>query len=275
MTAAARPIPLPGCRADPRSATGVVTGRAAQPWRCARGPRRSPRPTRAPRPNGRVRSRMGQTGPVGLADGLGRSAGAAWADAAEHVQPVQRRRPLNDLSETHDLTRRVQAGNADQDGDPGPAGQAAGRGRAEQRAQGVGAGVPQHGPLTQVLREQRHGRPDRRHGTAAPAPSRRTTNGQRRPGASWLIPSGTPAARATLRARPGRRSNRFIRFADPATRAALIATSTAGPPCSTAAATPVAPMPPIFTAPVVTWPCARAPRWPRNPRRSPDPAMSS
>ena len=42
--------------------------------------------------------------------------------------------------------------------------------------------------------------------------------------------------------------------------AELIATSTAGPPVRAAAATPVTPMPPSFTAPVVTSPWARAPR---------------
>src|ERR1035438_10181248 len=53
-------------------------------------------------------------------------------------------------------------------------------------------------------------------------------------------------------ARPGRRSNRFSRFALPATSAALMMTSAAGPPATTAETIPVAPIPPSFTAPVVT-----------------------
>ena len=88
-------------------------------------------------------------------------------------------------------------------------------------------------------------------------------------------PSKTPEAAATLMARPGRRSNRLSRFALPATRPVLRITSTGEPPASAALTTPVTPMPPSFTAPVVTSPCRSAPRWPRKPRRSPDPARSS
>jgi len=87
--------------------------------------------------------------------------------------------------------------------------------------------------------------------------------------------SSVPLARATLRARPGRRSNRFSRFAPPATSPALTATSAGPPPSSMADTRPVAPMPPSLTAPVVTSPWARAPRCPRNPRRLPLPARSS
>ena len=88
-------------------------------------------------------------------------------------------------------------------------------------------------------------------------------------------PSRAPEAAATLMARPGRRSNRLSRFAPPATRPALRITSAGEPPASAALTIPVTPMPPSFTAPVVTSPCRSAPRWPRKPRRSPDPARSS
>src|SRR5215469_15680346 len=64
----------------------------------------------------------------------------------------------------------------------------------------------------------------------------------------------TPPAKATLMARPGRRSNRFSRLAPPATRPALIATSAGAPPSTAAATSPVPPMPPSLTAPVVTSP---------------------
>src|SRR6516164_9843446 len=87
--------------------------------------------------------------------------------------------------------------------------------------------------------------------------------------------SSVPLARATFRARPGRRSNRFSRLAPPAASPALIATSAGPPPSSRADPRPVAPMPPSLTAPVVTSPWARAPRCPRNPRRLPLPARSS
>src|ERR1700691_2856744 len=96
-----------------------------------------------------------------------------------------------------------------------------------------------------------------------------------------VTPSAAPAASATLIARPGRRSNKVSRVAPPATRPVLITTSTADPPpapwpepTSTLAASPVAPIPTIFTAPLVTSPLARAPRWPRKPRRSPRPFRS-
>src|SRR6266699_3191907 len=93
---------------------------------------------------------------------------------------------------------------------------------------------------------------------------------------SWpAAPSRAPEAAATLMARPGRRSNRLSRFAPPATRPALMTTSAGEPPASAALMTPVTPIPPSFTAPVVTSPCRSAPRCPPNPRRSPEPARSS
>src|SRR5690349_19159612 len=93
---------------------------------------------------------------------------------------------------------------------------------------------------------------------------------------SWPVtPSRAPEAAATLMARPGRRSNRFSRFVPPATSPALMTTSAGEPPASTAVASPVTPIPPSLTAPVVTSPCRSAPRWPRKPRRSPEPARSS
>ncbi len=88
-------------------------------------------------------------------------------------------------------------------------------------------------------------------------------------------PISAPEATATLMARPGRRSNRLSRFAPPATSPALMTTSAGEPPASTALTIPVTPMPPSLTVPVVTSPFRKAPRWPRNPRRSPDPARSS
>ncbi len=85
------------------------------------------------------------------------------------------------------------------------------------------------------------------------------------------------ASAPTLIARPGRRSNRFIRFALAATSAALTPTSAirrgadgTGPgtalrplprqSSSSAAASPAAPIPAILIAPVVTSPLASAPR---------------
>ena len=78
---------------------------------------------------------------------------------------------------------------------------------------------------------------------------------------SWpAAPIMAPEATATLMARPGRRSNRLSRFAPPATRPALMTMSAGEPPASAALKMPVAPMPPSFTAPVVTSPCRSAPR---------------
>src|SRR5579859_5356832 len=108
----------------------------------------------------------------------------------------------------------------------------------------------------------------------SPAASGAATSA-RRPPRDPPAASSAPEATATLTARPGRRSNRLSRFAPPATSAPLMTTSTGAPPASAALATPVTPMPPSLIAPVVISPRRRAPRWPRNPRRSPDPARSS
>ena len=80
--------------------------------------------------------------------------------------------------------------------------------------------------------------------------------------AAPLVPaaSSEPPASATLIARPGRRSKRLSRFAPPAVRPVLSTTSAGDPPSSAAADSPAEPMPAIFTAPLVTWPLARAPR---------------
>ena len=82
-----------------------------------------------------------------------------------------------------------------------------------------------------------------------------------------------PREQPDLDRAPGARSNRFARFAASATSSASARTrtpDTSGPdrPASTST-TASAPPPTIFTTPVVTRPCASAPRWPRNPRSSP------
>ena len=97
---------------------------------------------------------------------------------------------------------------------------------------------------------------------------------RRRGGRSASAPAAisAPEATATLMARPGRRSNRLSRLAPPATRPALMTTiGERRPRPARRWRSPVAPMPPSLTAPVVTSPWRRAPRWPRNPRRSPIP----
>ncbi len=99
-----------------------------------------------------------------------------------------------------------------------------------------------------------------------------------------------PVSSATLMARPGRRSNRFRRLAPPAMRPALMRVSAtvsraggasaaspapgAGPAIS-AAASPVAPIPAILTAPVVSSPLRSAPMCPRKPLLAPFPCRSS
>ncbi|CNG85543.1 Uncharacterised protein [Mycobacterium tuberculosis] len=114
--------------------------------------------------------------------------------------------------------------------------------------------------------------------SAAAAPSGAATTAE----PDRVSASGAPVISPTLIARPGRRSNRFIRFAAPAMLAPLTRVSNARPvrvragdPAIAAAASPVAPMPRIFTAPLVTSPRASAPRWPLKPRDAPDPARSS
>src|SRR6266536_1047461 len=62
------------------------------------------------------------------------------------------------------------------------------------------------------------------------------------------------AAIVTLMARPGRRSNRLSRFALPAVRTELMTMSAAEPPSSALAATPLVPIPPILSAPLVSSP---------------------
>ena len=161
ISTAARPIPPTRCRALPRSATGAVTlpaglGRYLQPngARChsRRGLARRPRRCRArdqhrPAPDPR-------------------------AAAAQHVQPAQGRRALDDLGEADLLAGGGQPDDPGQQRDPGRPRQP-GRGGAEHGAQRVRPAVAEHGPLAQVLGQQRQGRRQRRQGQAAAAAARR------------------------------------------------------------------------------------------------------
>ena len=89
--------------------------------------------------------------------------GLSLSVPAEHVQPAQRRGALDHLGEADLLARRGQSGDPGEQHDPGWPGQACRRG-AEHRAERVGAGVAEHGPLAQVLGQQgercRHRRRD-------------------------------------------------------------------------------------------------------------------
>ena len=150
---------------------------------------------------------------------------------------------------SHDLTSGGQPGDPGQHGDPGPAGQARlrrpcrawrrARWRRRCRAWPAPPGLLAAGPRRAMTaaapaapaepaarRESGRGPRLTRRPPPLPAPDRRLTGGR----TSEPIPSGTPVTRATFRARPGRRSNRLSRFAEPAIRAAFSTTSTAGPP---------------------------------------------
>ena len=112
------------------------------------------------------------------------------------------------------------------------------RPRAEHGAERVGARVAEHGPLAEVLGQQRERGAERRGDGREPAPP---GAGAGAAGDARCLRRSAPRKRpTTLIARPGRRSKRLSRFAPPAMRPALIATSAGPPPASSAAPRPVA-----------------------------------
>ena len=110
-----------------------------------------------------------------------------------------------------------------QQAEPRRARQRPGGRRAEHRAERVGAGVAEHGPLAEVLGQQREGERRRAATAGGPASRRRAARAAGRAPRPRSAPADS--GRATLIARPGRRSKRLSRFAPPATRPALTATS--------------------------------------------------
>jgi hypothetical protein len=79
--------------------------------------------------------------------------------------PPQRRRALDDPGEADLLAHHGQRDDAGQQADARRTRQRSRGRRAEHRAKGVGAGVAEHGPLAQILWQQRERRPERRgHG---------------------------------------------------------------------------------------------------------------
>ena len=119
---------------------------------------------------------------------------------------------------------------------------------------------------------ERSPRSDGAEATAAPTTA---------PAGPFTTASGAFTAVTAFSARPGRRSSRLVRFAVPAIKApSATIPATAFTPhdlrgSSAAAASPAAPTPRIFTAPLVTSPRFNALRWPRNPLACVVPRRSS
>ncbi|QVJ02606.1 hypothetical protein KGD82_09500 [Nocardiopsis eucommiae] len=105
---------------------------------------------------------------------------------------------------------------------------------------------------------------------AAEAPSTGPSSG-----AAGEASAGAEASSANFTARPGRRSKRLTRLALAAIRAPSTRVSSGPRRSRYAEASPVAPIPAILTAPVVTSPWANAPRCPRSPLARVFPARSS
>ena len=137
---------------------------------------------------------------------------------AEHVYPVQRRGPLDELGEADLLAGRGQRDDSGQHGHPAGPGQGRGGRGAEHGPEGVGPRVAQHGPLPEILAHQGEGRAqrepgqrDRRHGlgfsqhrTSQRRTSHRRTSHRRtsQPGTSQ--PGTSQHGALPVRARPAR-----------------------------------------------------------------------
>ena len=242
MRTAARPIPPPACSLTVSCARpalvavscALVTGGwlTSPAWQADAWPG----------PPGQDQHRPGQHGP-----GL-RWRGRPRAACAQHVEPVQRRRALDDPGEADLL-----AGGGERDDARASTAMRPERGRL------AAAAAPSMAPRALAPQSPSMARSPR----SSPASARAAPTGIPAVAAAPGGPAtaiSPPARDATLMARPGRRSNRLSRLAPPAIRPAFTAASTGLPPRTALAASPVAPMPPILTAPVVTSPWARAPR---------------
>lgn len=118
---------------------------------------------------------------------------------------------------------------------------------AEQRAQRMRPGVPEHPAPTEIVRQDGPGDP-RRHGGQLPAAPARSA-------------STTPAAL------PGRTFTRLTKCAAPAITTPASTLSSGRSFSSAPATSPAAEIPANLTAPPVTSPSRSAPRCARNPRR--------
>ena len=181
------------------------------PWAAASRPalRGNGQRPRTPEQTGSGLAESGRRGPGG-----GRACPASAAAGVRSITLVK-------LTTSLAAVRPMIAG---QDGDPGPA--AAGAAAAPRRAARPGR-WPRRRPAWPAHPDPPGAAPAPRPSgaaTARPLRPRQRTHGLagRDAGRAGRTPSGTPAARATLMARPGRRSNRLSRFALPATRPALI-----------------------------------------------------
>ena len=157
MRTAARPIPLPARGTGPISCARPVSAAVSCAsvtggWQSSPGRQTDVGPGwPGPRPDDPgCPSPSRRREPAGL--------------AAEHVEPVQRRRPPDDLGEAHLLAGRGERDDPGQDGDPARPRQAHGRGGAEHGPERVGPRVAQHGPLPEVLACQRKRRTQRDRG---------------------------------------------------------------------------------------------------------------
>ena len=227
--APARP-PVRRRRVDGGTLVGSAGGVCSCGSRAAtRVPRRpSPRPRRHPC---RSRSRSVESASASAEAACGGTeapaesrpggpAGAAGAAGGRRPSMSMRfsdRVARDDLGEADELAGGVQPGEPGQDREAGARGRAGSRpGRAARRARWSRcrrASRARRGPRAAARRRRRAARRRRRR-TAAPAPA------------------AAPVMTPTLTARPGRRSNRFIRFAVPAMIAPLSRASTRVPPGS-------------------------------------------
>src|SRR5487761_790545 len=103
-----------------------------------------------PRQGDRLRGGCQADGRPGRGRGRGRERHGA---AAEHVEPAQRGRGLDDLGEADLLAGHGQRDDPGEQAEPCALGQRLRRRRAEHRAERVGARVAEHGPLAEVGRQ--------------------------------------------------------------------------------------------------------------------------